>query len=292
MKVPRKRHGVSLLGSTANIHCCMHTGLGQPAEPPTQTIERAEKALATLQSIERFACDQHDHASFAKAWMLMSKVVAHALDYDFRLVSLAVMAPLQRRLEGGLGQTMSVLLGSEVYELAWERAKLPTCFGGLAIKVAQMDFAAQATYWSAVDLHKAVMSNICDALDRPPQGMHPEETTALAAKADLQATGVAVDEYAKVTIENEGSKMYEASPWAADKRVAEIVRPAPVQSAENVPPKSLARDMAFSKLQSRILPAAEAVQAAKPHHEMPPEHQAIMLGAGGIWHWHVLDGHA
>ena len=59
MKEPRKRHGVSLLGSTANIHCCMRTGLGQPAEPPTQTIERAEKALATLQSIERFACDKN-----------------------------------------------------------------------------------------------------------------------------------------------------------------------------------------------------------------------------------------
>ena len=213
--------------------------------------------------------------------MLMSKVVAHALDYDFRLVPLALMAPLQRRLEGGLRQTMSMLLGSEVYVLAWERAKLSTCFGGLGIRVAQMGFAAQATYWSAVDLHKAVMSNICDALDRPPQGMHPEETTALAAKADLLATGVAVDEYAKVTIENEGSKMYEASPWAADKRVAEIVRQAPVQSAENVPPKSLARDMAFAMLQSRILPAAEAVQAAKPHHEMPPEHQAVTLGAGG-----------
>ena len=57
--------------------------------------------------------------------MLMSKGVAHALDYDFRMVPPAVMAPLQRRLERGLRQTMSVLLGSEVSELAWERAKLP-----------------------------------------------------------------------------------------------------------------------------------------------------------------------
>ena len=63
---PRKRHGVSLLGSAANTHC-MHVGLGQPAEAPTQTIERVEKALATLQNIERFACDHHDHVSFAKA---------------------------------------------------------------------------------------------------------------------------------------------------------------------------------------------------------------------------------
>ena len=38
--------------------------------------------------------------------------------------------------------------------------------------------------------------------------------------------------------------------------------------------------MAFAKLQSRILPAADAVQAAKLHSEMLPEQQAIMLGAG------------
>ena len=45
--------------------------------------------------------------------------------------------------------------------------------------------------------------------------------------------------------------------------------------------KSLARDMAFAKQQSRILSAAEAVQAAKLHSEMLPEQQAIMLSAEG-----------
>ena len=49
----------------------------------------------------------------------------------------------------------------------------------------------------------------------------------------------------------------------------------------NVPPKSLARDVAFAKLQSRILAAVEAVQAAKLHSDMPPDQQAIMLSAGG-----------
>ena len=121
-----------------------HVGLGQLAEPTTQTYERVEKALATMQRIERFACDQHDHVSFAKTWMLMSKGIAHDLDCDFTLIQPAVMAPLQRRLEGGLRRTLTVLLGSEVSELAWERAKLPTCFGGLRIGVAQMGFAAQA----------------------------------------------------------------------------------------------------------------------------------------------------
>ena len=98
LKIPRKRCEVSLLGSAANAQHCMHVGLGQPAEAPTQTIERVEKALATLQSTERLACDQHDHVSVGKAWMLMSQGVARALGCDFRLVPPAVMAPLQRRL--------------------------------------------------------------------------------------------------------------------------------------------------------------------------------------------------
>ena len=37
-------------------------------------------------------------------------------------------------------------------------------------------------YWSAVDLHEAVMTTTCEALGRPLQGAHPEEVTALAAK--------------------------------------------------------------------------------------------------------------
>ena len=192
--------------------------------------------------------------SFAKAWMLMSWGESRML---WTMISgSAVVSSLQRRLEGGLRQTLSVLLGSAVSELAWERAKLPTCFGGLRIRVAQMGFAAQGTYWSAVDLHKAVITSICEALDRPLQGMHPEKTTAMSAKADLLMVGGVVDDYAIVMVENDASRVYEASPCAADKRAAEIVRPAPVQTADSVPPTSLARDVAFAKLQSRILAAA------------------------------------
>ena len=152
--------------------------------------------------------------------MSMSKGAAHALDYDFGLVPPAVIAPLQRRLEEGLRQTLSVLLGNDVSELAWERAKLPTCFGGLGIKITQMGYAAQATYWPAVDLRKAVIKEHKRSTE---QTNTREVATALAAKTDLLSSGVAVDKHARVTIESEASKLYEA-PWAADKRAAEIAR--------------------------------------------------------------------
>ena len=73
-------------------------------------MERLEKALKTLEVIERLACGQHDHVSFAKAWMLLRRV-AQALDNDFRLVPPLVLAPLQRRPENGLRLTMPTLLG-------------------------------------------------------------------------------------------------------------------------------------------------------------------------------------
>ena len=44
-----------------------------------------------------------------------------------------------------------------------------------------------------------------------------------------------------------------------------------MQAADRVPLKSLARDMALAKLLSRFLSAAEVVQPAKLHSDMPPE---------------------
>ena len=73
--------------------------------------------------------------------------------------------------------------------------------------------------------------------------------------------------------ENDAGTVYEASPWAADKRVVEIVRPAPVQTSGSVPPKT------WRLQSSRFLSAAEAVQAVKLHGDMPPEQQAIKLSA-------------
>ena len=48
-KVPRKRLGIGLLGSGANVQHATHVGLNQPDEAPTQTVERLKKALLTLQ---------------------------------------------------------------------------------------------------------------------------------------------------------------------------------------------------------------------------------------------------
>ena len=138
---------------------------------------------------------------------------------------------------------MSALLGGAVSELSWERAQLPTCYGGLGIGVAQLGFAVQATCWSAV----AIMPNICGTLHRTLLERHPEETFALVAKADLLTTEVAVDDHAMVQFECDARKFHETSPWAADREAAEVILPAPVQATDHVPPRSVARGHGLRK---------------------------------------------
>ena len=90
------------------------------------------------------------------------------------------------------------------------------CFRG-----AQLGFAA-----SAIDLHTAVMPHVCGGLAGPLLGEHPEVAVVLAVKADLLAAGVAFDDHAMVHFEHEARGMYDASPRAHDRAVAEVIRPA------------------------------------------------------------------
>ena len=87
---------------------------------------------------------------------------------------------------------MTTLLGGHISELAWERAKLPACFRELELSVANLGFAAQATYWSAFDLLGGMDRNRRRSL---------KLQTALTAKAALLVSGVAVDKHAKVRFE-------------------------------------------------------------------------------------------
>ena len=83
--------------------------------------------------LERFACDHHDHVIFVGAWMLLGSKFPPS-----------VLVPLHRRLECTRRQAVTTLLGGQISELAWERAKLPACFGELELSVADLGFGAQA----------------------------------------------------------------------------------------------------------------------------------------------------
>ena len=116
----------------------MRVGVDPPAEPPTQTVARPEKALWTLWGIERVSSDQHDHVEPRCCPLLGSQLP---------IGTTGCHGSLQRRWEVGVRQALATLIGGPLTEGAWERAKLSTCGGDLGIRVAQLGFAAQATWW-------------------------------------------------------------------------------------------------------------------------------------------------
>ena len=166
MKLSRQRCGIELSGSAANAARTMQVAPGPGVTVPSQTTKRVDHALDTQRICStwpRQLCLGVDACQ---------PMVAHAIDNVLRLVPLAMIASLQRRMEGGIRRSVSSLVGSSV-----EEARLPTCDGGPGIRVPQMVFTGQATFWSAVDLHLAVMPRICDALGRLIVGRHPESGT-------------------------------------------------------------------------------------------------------------------
>ena len=76
------------------------------------------------------------------------------------------------------------------------------------------------------------------------------------------------------------------------KRAAEIVRTAPVQAADKVPPKSLARDTAFCKVTVEDFACSGGGAGCEVTWRHAPGTTGHHAKCGRTWHWHVLDSHA
>ena len=119
VKIKCERDGLELLGSAANKQFAapVQTG-GKRQFIAKKTKARLPKLCERCEqsAVCRLACDQNDHVSFARAWMLLSKAVAHSH---------------QCELDTGLRQTLETVVVGRITVLASEHAKLPTCHGGL-----------------------------------------------------------------------------------------------------------------------------------------------------------------
>ena len=177
------------------------------------------------------------------------------------------------------------------------RAKLTTCFGGLGIRVAQMGFLAHATYQSAVDLHKAVMTSCLRGAEQTgTRDARPEEVTAvLAAKIDLLfSAGSLLTNTPRVMVEHKmpASCTRQARGRRTSERRRLSARPmyrrqtGSRQKAWHGTWRSPSYNRSSCRLRRRC-------RLRKLHSgDMLPEQQAIMLSAGGTAYTHVLDGSA
>ena len=119
--------------------------------------------------------------SYSKAWQLLSKTAVMALTYDERLVPPQILQEQRDRLDAALRRGMGRILSTKLSDTAWKRAALPAQFGGLSLRAANADLASVA-FWSAADLHQAVLPSLADALGFDLAGIHPDSDAAVEAR--------------------------------------------------------------------------------------------------------------
>ena len=153
---------------------------------------------------------QHDTRTFAKSWLMVMKSAQHALDYDMRLYPPAAMKEHLTSLNDALRDCMATLLGRSIPTLAWVQCSLPGRFGGMALRTANPEPLAAATYAAAHDAHWSVLPTLLAQLGRGEAAAHGcENEYAEAARRWLHDAGVAVASGAMIALTKEGAATFD-----------------------------------------------------------------------------------
>ena len=120
---------------------------------------------------------------------------------------------------------------------------------------------------------------------------HPELRAGTVARGTMLAKGVAYAPATAVQFEQAAKQNHVEGPRNQDKETQDVMKLAPTQTGDSVPPKSIVRHMAFAKLHSRILAVAEATHAVALHNTMELDQQTTTLSGWEAWHGNDTDEH-
>ena len=109
-------------------------------KPVTKRLQAAkELAEACVSLAEKRHHDQAPQCAFE----MVSRVVAHALDYDVQVVPFDLIADQVDELVSVVKAIIARTLAAELDEVAWALVQQPTRFGGLAVQLPTRDRAAE-----------------------------------------------------------------------------------------------------------------------------------------------------
>ena len=142
--IPRKRNRIKLLGSDATSAYTTHAAM--LPEVSEHAAERARVAAQTVGAAVRLAHAQVDTKSYTKAWALLGRSAAHAMDYDLRLTPPDAIAGVLEQQSAAMKDALGQMLGKPLTDFCWARAALPGHLGGLALRSAGPLALAHAAY--------------------------------------------------------------------------------------------------------------------------------------------------
>lgn len=260
--IPRKSNRIELLVSDANSAYTTHAAL--LPEVSEHAAERARVAAQTVEAAVRLAHAQVDMKSYAKAWALLQKSAAHAMDFDLRLTPPDAIAGGLEQQSEAMKDALGQMLGKPLTDFCWARAALHGHLGGPAWRSAGPLAPAHAAYWASYDLHSAVVPGLLEAPGRPASQPHLEAAHALRSRAALAAAGVAVEARASVELTGRAQRAYESTPWRVDTPTEMLCKARPLPEEQRQAPPSATRQADYYKLLSRLCAGLEATEVARP----------------------------
>ena len=216
------------------------------------------------------------------AWFMVSKLVAHALSYDARLVpstaSSDVAEPVGRRVED---LAHFLVHGGVLSKAATQQLRLPGAFGGMGLRAEAEGLMADASFWAAWVSMKRRVPQLALLIGLPVTAC-AGEADASAAKVRLEGAGVVVDEPGGVKFTWTARDVNGAGPWHADISSDELgalrlqVEQTSLAVSQGALPAQLPRRCA-----SRIYRHLEALDATRVWQSGGRDQQESLLSAGG-----------
>ena len=208
-----------LLGAAAQGDWC--TAVGQAVGDGQESLtSNLAKRLARIQSliprIVGLPIQAGDGKGRHKAWLMLTKVAMHALDYDAKLIPSPVMERMTSDMQQMLDQATDAILGCNLDDDQRRLVQQPGCFGGLGARRLSRSTRADAAYWATWDLHAQVLPMLAAELGRPV-GHVADEELAQQARQRLEQAGVCAKCNAILKFSDEVTRVYTACPWNQEK---------------------------------------------------------------------------
>ena len=291
--VPRVVGGLPALGSAAQGRFA--TILGPPALAAAPAAERAAGAAACARRLAEMARRRADPLAAQCAWTILSKSVAHALDYDARMCPAGALSQAFGMVQQAVRDAAQAIIGKAVDDDAWAQLQLPGALGGCSLRVASGSYA-EAAYWAGWAAHREEVSTLAAQLGRPHEGTVDAEHGASAAGA-LEAAGVVVS---GPTLALAPALEAELSlgPWSSDRPTGRIFEfdgelpgapvgetapqePVLVDRSAVTPAQPPGDEGKRRRILGRILRALDTRDATALWHRIGPHRRRCLLAAGG-----------
>ena len=214
------------------------------------------------------------------AWILLTKSVLHALDYDAKLISAEHLQCVAKPLYDAVDVALDKIVGVKLAPDSKRQLRLPGCFGGCGARRLALSPHADAAYWSMWSEHSAKIQRLCGELGKEVD-MVIDTAHAQAARQRLESAGVTCDGSNHLSFTAVGAAAYENSAWHMDLHVDEVMQPTDSDPEAKHWQIEGIGNMRRVKYLSRLLRGVDALDAARLWEESDRKRRTALLSAGG-----------